>query len=152
MSAGAKPNPFHVLGLPVDATETEIVHRGQELVELAETAEETQLARWAIQELSTHPATRRVHELLEVPDPQYRQEEWERFERRNRRNPVDLDALAEGSPPLRTKDFDLRAILGLLLDDVLSPPPVDLRPAVENPPVPPAAGAPPIEVNDVVFG
>jgi hypothetical protein len=152
MSDGAKPNPFHVLGLPVDATETEVVQRGQELCELAETTEEVQLARWAIQELTTHPATRRVHELLEVPDPRYADEEWKRFERRNRRNPVDLDALAAGSPPLRTKDFDLGAILGLLLDELLSPPAADLRPAVENPPVPLATGAPPIEVNDVVFG
>jgi hypothetical protein len=147
-----RPNPFHVLGLPTGATDEEVVHRGQELCELAESEEDSRLARWAIQELTTHPFTRRLHALLEVPGAEYGEQEWARFERRNRRNPVDLAALADGAPPLRPGDFDLRAVLGLVLDDVLSPPEIDLRPAVEHAPFPPGPGAPPIEVSDVIFG
>jgi hypothetical protein len=152
MSAQARPNPFHVLGLTIDAAAADVVHRGRELTQLAETDEDVQLIRWAIQELSTHPLTRVRHELLEVPDTEYREDDWDRFEQQNRKLPVDLDALTAGAEPLRTTDFDLRAVVGLLLDELLSPQATNIRPAVENAPVTPVLGAPPIEVNDVIFG
>ena len=147
-----RPNPFQVLGLPTDASLDDVVRQGQELCQLAESDEDAQLARWAVQELTTLESTRALHALLEVPGAEYREDEWARFERRNRRNPVDLDALADGSPPLRAKDFNLAPVFGLLLDELLSPPEVDIRPAVEHPPVAPSPGPPPIEVSDVIFG
>lgn len=145
-------NPFHELGLPVDASDADVVSRGQERVELAATDEEAQDARRAMQELTTHPRERARHRLLEVPGTDYRDDSWERFARRNRRNPVDLNALAADARPLRVADFDLRGVVGLLLDDLLTPPTVDIGPAVRNAPEPPAFGPPPIEVNDVIFG
>jgi hypothetical protein len=145
-------NPFHELGLSVDASDADVVSRGQERVELAATDEEAQDARRAVQELTTHPRERARHELLEVPGTDYRDDAWERFAQRNRKNPVDLQALAAGAQPLRVADFDLRGVVGLLLDDLLTPPSVDIGPAVRNAPEPPAFGPPPIEVNDVIFG
>lgn len=148
-----KRNPFHVLGLPTGATREDIVERGQELAELASGDEERHRVLEAQRELITHPATRLRHELLEVPGTAYREREWAAFERRHRKGPVDLKALAASSEPLRREDFDLRAVLALRLDDLLRPPPeADLRPALENPPVRPTCGAPPIEVSDVLFG
>jgi hypothetical protein len=147
-----KRNPFHVLALPTDATTADIVDRGEELTELARTDEERHAAIEAQRELITHPATRLLHEVLEVPDASYRERDRAAFERRNKRNPVDLTALAAGANPLRRTDFNVHAVIGFLLDDLLRPPPVDVRRAVENPPVPPEVGAPPIEVRDVLFG
>lgn len=151
MSNGASANPFHVLGLPITATETEVVRRGQELCALADGDEEVRI-RSAMGELTTHPLTRRRHELLEVPGADYRQEQWERFTRLNRKAPVTAETLADGSTPLRAQDFDLAAVLTLLLDDLLAPSAVDVRPAFEHSPVAPAPGAPPVEANDVIFG
>lgn len=145
-------NPFHELGLPVGASDADVVSRGQERVELAATDEEAQDARRAIQELTTHPRTRARHELFEVPGTDYGDNTWERFTRRHRKNPVDLRALVDGAQSLRANDFDLRGVVALLLDDMLMPPAVDLGPAVRNAPEPPAFGPPPIEVSDVIFG
>lgn len=147
-----KRNPFHALGLPTGATKEEVVRRSEELTQLAQSDEDRQLVIEAQRELITHPSTRLLHEVLEVPDASYREREWAVFERRNKRGPVDLTALAESSTPLSREDFDLRAVLTFLLDDLLRPPEVDIRPAVANPPVLPALGAPPIEVSDVLFG
>ena len=152
MKTDANPNPFHLLGLPVGATEQDIVERLQELSELAETDEERRRFRKAADELVKHPSIRRQHELLEMPGAKYREEQWKAFEHRNKRNPVDLKALAAGASTPRTEDFDLKAIIGLLLDSLLSPPAADIRPAVDNPPVAPGPGASPVELSDVVFG
>lgn len=152
MTTTPSRNPFHELGLAVSATPGEIVRQGEERVELAESDEAARAARRAVTELNTHPRDRARYELLEVPDTDYSDEAWERFARRNRRNPVDLDALAGSAQPLRVTDFDLRAVVGLLLDDLLTPPAVDIGPAVRNAPEPPVFGPPPLEVRDVVFG
>ncbi|MEU4526076.1 hypothetical protein AB0F52_46075 [Amycolatopsis sp. NPDC024027] len=148
MSARAKQNPFHVLRLPREATAAEVGRRENDL---CLRGEDGQLLRWAREELTVHPAVRRVHELLEVPGTDYRDEQGRKFGRPDRPRPVDLAALAAGSPPLRASDFDLGAVVGLLLDELLSPPVADLRPAAA-PPVPPTDGPPPMEVHDVVFG
>jgi hypothetical protein len=152
VSGQSKRNPFHELGLPVDTSVADVVRKGQELVELAATDEEARNARWAMRELTTHPRDRARHELLEVPDTNYQDDVWDRFERRHRRNPVDLDALARDAQPLRSTDFDVRAILGLLLDDLLAPPAADIDLAVRNAPQPQPFGPSPIEVSDVIFG
>lgn len=152
MSNRASPNPFHVLGLPTTATETEVVQRGQELCALADSDEEVLRVRSAMEQLTTEPLTRRRHELLEVPGADYRQEKRERFAQLYRKAPVTAETLTDGSPPLRAKDFDLAAVLTLLLDDLLAPSAVDVRPAIEHSPVAPAPGAPPLETTDVIFG
>jgi hypothetical protein len=147
----AKPNPFHVLRLPIEATKAEIVRRGEELSQFASDAEIVTI-REAVAALITHPDVRRRHELLEVPGARYRTDEWASFERKHRKNPVDLDALAAGSRPLAPADFDPVAIIGLLLDGLLQPSDPDLRPALQHAPVPPGPAGPPLEVRDVLFG
>lgn len=152
MTLQPKRNPFHELGIPVDASDADVVSRGQERVELADSDEAAQDARRAMQELTTHPRERARHELLEVPDTDYRNTAWKRFAQRNRKYPVNPQALADGAQPLRVADFNLRGVVGLLLDDLLTPPDVDLGAAVRNAPEPPAYGPPPMEVRDVIFG
>jgi len=147
-----KRNPFHVLALPTDATKPDIVERSDELADMAPTDDDRHAVIEAQRQLITNPATRLLHEVLEVPDTSYREQDWKVFENRNKRNPVNPTALAAGANPLRRTDFNIQAVIGFLLDDLLRPPPVDVRRAVENPPVPPEMGAPPIEVRDVLFG
>ncbi|GAA1557041.1 hypothetical protein GCM10009678_45070 [Actinomadura kijaniata] len=152
MKNEARPNPFHVLGLSPDADRDTVVARGRELSDLADTEERRALCGWAVRELLGSPGTRRVHELLEVPGAAYRDEEWEDFARRHRRRPANTKALKRAAEELRTADFDLAAILGLVLDGLLEPPPVDLAEGVRAAPVPPGPGDPPLEVTDVLFG
>ena len=145
-------NPFHVLGLPTTATVDEIVARSQELAELAKSDDERRAVVDAQRALITHPAERRAHQLLEVPDTTYRGEQWATFEHHNRRAPVNRAALTADAVPLRRTDLDMHALVTEVLDDLMRPPAVDIRPALENPPVLPAAGTFPIEVRDVLFG
>jgi hypothetical protein len=150
MKANTKPNPFHVLGLPIDASEADIVARGEELCQVADEAELPAI-REAVTDLITHPAARRLHELLEVPGAQYRDDEWAIFAKSHKKPPVDLDTLANAARPLTAANFDLSAIVALVLDGMLSPPTVDLR-ALLHAPVPPGPGGPPVEVSNVLFG
>lgn len=152
MSGQSRRNPFHELGLPLDASAADVVHRGDELVVEAVSDDEARDARRAVQELNTHPRDRARYELLEVPDTDYGNTEWDRFARSNRKNPVDPAALAASGEPLQVNDFDLRAVLGLLLDDLLAAPDVDIEPAVRAAPRPLDFGPPPLEVRDVIFG
>ncbi|WP_410597484.1 hypothetical protein [Amycolatopsis sp. lyj-23] len=145
-------NPFHVLQLPADATGKEIVDRAAEAAELADTDAERHAIAEARRALITHPEVRLRHELLEVPGSGYLERDWEPFEHENRRNPVDFSAMTEGAVPLRRADFDLRAILGLVLDEVLALPEPDVAAALTDPPVRPVWDAPPIEVRHVLFG
>lgn len=147
-----KPNPFKVLKLPTDATNKDIVARGQELCELAETDKQRLLYRDAIQELITHPLTRLEYELFEIPCARYEDSEWERFSREHRRNPIDLSALASEGPPPSLQDFDLEALINLLLDGLLTVQRADIRVAIENPPFNIGCGLPSLEVRDVIFG
>lgn len=152
MSEVSARNPFHELGLPLDASADDVVSQGDERVDLADSDEERRDARRAVRELNTHPRDRARHELLEVPGTDYGNTDWDRFAHRNRRNPIDPAALAASGEPLRVSDFDLRAVLGLLLDDLLAPPDVDIEPAVRAAPRPLELGPPPLEVRDVIFG
>jgi hypothetical protein len=147
-----KQNPFHLLGLPIGATKEDIVDRCAELAELARTDEERHAVLAAQRELITNPADRPRHEVLEVPGARYRDQEWDAFEHRNKRNPVDLKELGVDGVPLRRENFDFHAIIGMVLDDLLVPSANDIRPAVERPPVAPTLGDSPIEVSDVIFG
>ena len=152
MTAIDKPNPFHVLCLPTDAVNDDIVGEGQVLSDLAADDDERLLIRWALEQLLTHPLTRLGYEIFEVPGAQYHDEAWEALVRKNRRNPVDLTAMRRGAEPPGPGDFNLTALLDLSLDGLLTTPPVDVRAAIDEPPVPPGHGAPPLEVAHVVFG
>jgi hypothetical protein len=145
-----RPNPFHVLGLPVDADRETIVERGQEWSDLAETDADRDLYQWAVGELIHDASSRRMHELLEAPGAAYRDDRRARFGRRHRRNPADLRALRAGGTP-RAGDFDLAGVIGVLLDWSLAPPAVDAAEAVRGVPVSPELGDAPLEVADVLF-
>jgi hypothetical protein len=147
-----KPNPFKVLGLPTDAVNKSIVEKGRELKQFAESEEMTQLYRNAIEALITHPATRLEFELFEVPGTKYEDPDWERFIRSFRRNPVDMAALAKEASPLGIGDFNLEAVIGILLDSMLTMNRADIRTAVEHLPYKAGKGMPPLEVRDVIFG
>ena len=147
-----RQNPFHVLGLPTDAGDDDIAERSKELAGLAKTDEERKTVLDARRALITHPDTRRTHELLEAPSTSYRQEEWDTFEHHNRRVPVDRAALEAAAIPLRRTDVDVRALVASVLDELLHPPAVDIRPAIADPPVRPSRGQPPFGVSDVLFG
>ncbi|MFF3573718.1 hypothetical protein ACFYXQ_38770 [Nocardia jiangxiensis] len=145
-------NPFHVLRLPTDATTEMIVQRAAEAAELAESDAGRQAVVEAQRDVITHPATRLRHELLEAPGSDYREPGWEAFEHRHKRNPVDFAAIAEGVMPLRRADFDLPAVLGLAVDEVLATPEPDVPAALADPPLEPVWDAPPVEVRHVLFG
>lgn len=147
-----KPNPFQLLELPTDATKEEIVERGQELCELAETDEQRLLYRWAMEKLITHPSTRLEYELFEIPSTEYEDPEWNRFARTHRKNPVNLTALAKETKHPQLSDFDMAALIGLLLDGLLNVPKGDIRAVLENSPFEAGYGPPPLEVRDVIFG
>ena len=147
-----KPNPFQVLGLPTNVTVKDITDRGKERFELAESEEKELLYRWAIQQLTTHPLTRLEYELFEVPDADYDNEKWDRFARLHGRNPVKIDELLEQSSPPSLDEFDLVALLRLLLDGMLAVPEPDLKAAVDNSPFEPSVGSPPLEICNVIFG
>lgn len=147
-----RPNPFHVLALPVDATIEEVVERAHERAELATSDEERHLVVEAQRDLITNPVTRLSHEVLEVPSTAYRDQEWRVFEHRNRRAPVDRAVLTAAATPLRRTDVDVHALVTAVLDTLLRPPVVDVRAALTDPPVRPTPGEPPFEVSDVLFG
>jgi hypothetical protein len=147
-----RQNPFHVLGLPIDAGDDDIAERSKELAGLAKTDEERKAVLEARRALITHPDTRRTHELTEAPSTSYRHEEWDTFEHHNRRPPIDRAALDAAAVPLRRTDVDVHALVTSVLDELLHPPAVDIRPAVADPPVRPSRGQPPFGVSDVLFG
>lgn len=147
-----KSNPFQVLGLPTDATNQDIVERGQELCKLAESGGRRLLYRLAMEQLITKQETRLEFELHEIPDTKYEDNEWERFTRLNKRNPVNLAALAKEIPPPSVDDFNMPELVMLLLDALLKVPGPDIKTAVDNSPFKPGIGSPPLEVRDVIFG
>jgi len=98
MNARAADNPFHVLGLPVTASAEDIARQYNRLCKAR--PDEQSSFRRAWEELRSNPTARTAHELLEMPDTDYRgrEDDWRSFERKNRRMPVDLVALAAESP------------------------------------------------------
>jgi hypothetical protein len=147
-----KPNPFEVMGLPTSASERDIADRVQELYDLAETDEKRQLYRWAREAIITHPLTRLKYEVFEVPGAEYQHAQWERFEGRYGRNPIDLRALVASAGPPAVADFDLPALIEILLDGLLDVPEPDIAIVVADPPIKAGLGPLPVEVRDVIFG
>ncbi len=144
-------NPFQVLGLPVTATKADIVERHRQLCEVTPEDQHPPFHQ-ARRDLLTNPDERRMHEVLEIPATEYQERErtWRRFEHRHRRAAVDLTALRHSAQGLRLDDVDLAGVIGLLLDELLTLPEVDIHralaevPAYENPQM--------MEIRDVLFG
>ena len=88
-----KPNPFQVLKLPTNVTKKEIVERGRELYDTAETEEQRQLYSWAKEQLLSKPLVRLEYELFEAPETQYEDTERNNFVRKYKRLPISPDAL-----------------------------------------------------------
>lgn len=148
MIATDKPNPFWILRLPVDAGVEQIVAHGQELGETGDEAQRA-LAAWAVDVLTTHPRTRALYELFEMPDTDY-DDAWQRFARRHRRNPA-LSRVV-GEPSSSRDAFDLVALVDALVEDLERVPEPDIALALAGPPVMPGVGPGPLEVWDVLFG
>ena len=146
-----KPNPFQVLGLTTGASKKDIVERGQELYDTADTDEQRQLFRWAKEQLLTNPRTRLEYALFEMPETQYDNPEWEQCIRRYKRNPVRLEALVKDIPPVTLEDFDIAALIQVLLQGLLTVPDADITEAVNGSPFLPRS-KPALEVRDVIFG
>lgn len=147
-----KPNPFHILGLPTDATNEDIVECGQELCELAESKEQALLYRWAIEQLITKPEIRLEHELYEVPSAKYEDADWSLFVRRHKRNPVNLSELIKMSPPPQLEDFNLVNLIQLILNAMMRVEEPDIKPVIGKIFTETNMGTPPLEVRDVIFG
>lgn len=146
-----KPNPFLLLGLPTTATRQEIVERGQELCDLADSESARGLYRWALEQLITNPQRRLEYELFELPDAVYENAEWERFCRIHSRLPNRPDPGGGAAPPT-VADVDLGALMDLVLEDMLQWPEPDPSQAAAFPPFDPGPGPPPLEITDVLFG
>lgn len=140
------PNPFHILQLPISATNEEIVERRRELETGAEPAEQM-LYRWATEELITHPLTHLEHQLFEMPDTRYEDPLIDRFVRAFKRYQARSTASA-AAPELA--DTDIEAIFQQLLAILLTIPEGDLRVAIDNPPFALRQSLP-LGVRDVIF-
>lgn len=147
-----KPNPFQILKLPTDATNEEIVARWEELSLLAKTPEEQHLCQWASEQLITNPATRLEYEIFEAPSALYEDEEWERFLRRHRKNPVTASMLMELAEPITEKDFDFPKLIDIFLDGFLEPPEPDIHTVLMNQPFSLKWESELLEVRHVIFG
>jgi hypothetical protein len=153
MSIHHHSNPFRVLQLPVAAAAELIVQRAEELVgDETRSPDEVYLFRQAREQLLTHPLDRFRHELFEVPDARYTDEDWDQLLREFRRNPVNLAAAVESAPGPSLADFDWAAFLRLVIEEKIHLPANNLVPAVEQPPFAPGYGPTPMEVHDVIFG
>lgn len=152
MIATDKPNPFSVLGLPIGADDEQIVRRGERLADRGPDEMQRQLVAWAVETLLTHPRTRALYELFEMPDTDYEDDErWRQFVKRHSRNPVRIDDAAQ-SPAVAVAAFDLVALLDALIDDLRQLPDPDIARALAAAPVAPSIGPSPLEVRDVMFG
>ncbi|MEV2217807.1 hypothetical protein AB0H86_41355 [Streptomyces sp. NPDC050997] len=145
-AAPGRPNPYHVLGLPVDADQQTVVEHGEDGIKTG-SDEERDLYDWAMRELIGHPHTRLRHALTEPPRTDYRDARWRRFARPYRTAPVDL-----GAPGLVPDDFDVAEIVRQVVRELLRPLPDGAHAVLEDPS--PAADdpEPELEVHDVLFG
>ena len=146
-----KPNPFQVLQLRVDATKREIVERGRELYDTAETEEQRQLYSWAKEQLLSKPSVRLEYELFEAPETQYEDIELDNFMRQYKKLPISPDALLRDAPLLNKDDVDIARLIELLLQDVLTVPEGDINVPLHMSSYKPEP-KPPLEVRDVLFG
>lgn len=144
-------NPFRLLELPTDATAEQIVTAAEERCGSVDEASQP-LYRDALHHLTTHAFARLKHELFEVPGARYTGAQWEAFLKGFRKNPVDPAALSRGVAVPTPSEFDWRALIHLALEERLSVPIIEIKPAVEQPPFAPGLGAAPLEIRDVIFG
>lgn len=147
-----KPNPFQILKLPIHATNEEIVARWEELSLLAKTPEQQHLYQWASEQLITNPATRLEYEIFEVPSSLYEDDEWERFQRKHRKNPITAASLMDLAEPVTEKDFDFAKLIDIFLDGLFAPPEPDISAILLNPPFFPEWDSELLEVRHVIFG
>lgn len=146
-----KPNPFQVLKLPTNVTKKEIVERGRELYDTAETEEQRQLYSWAKEQLLSKPLVRLEYELFEAPETQYEDTERDNFVRKYKKLPISPDALLSGASPLEKEDVNMGELIKLLLEDVLTVPEGDITIPLHLSSFKPEH-KPPLEVRDVLFG
>lgn len=157
-------SPFHVLGVPVDASREQIVERADELARTCGTDEERTLITWAKAELTTDPVLRARYERTEPRGTDYpRQQRWEAFVRDFTRNPVTAQSLtadsdgqdgagADGGSQLRDEDVDLAAAVRILIRRAADAGLDSLDPLFQTIPVNDADGVSRLEIRDVLFG
>ena len=63
-----------------------------------------------------------------------------------------MAALAKETEPGRLEDFNLLALMRLLVDGLLTIPEADIAVVADSSPFLPGYGPPPLEVRDVIFG
>jgi hypothetical protein len=157
-------NPFHVLGLPVDASREQIVARAEELARSSAGDEDRALIAWADRELTTDPVLRARYERTEPRNTDYpRQQRWEDFVRDFTRNPVTTQSLADegsgqgvagdgGGAQLRAEDVDLPAAVRILIRQAADAGLDSLDPLFQTMPANDADGVSRLEIRDVLFG
>lgn len=142
-------NPFEILGVSPRADAREITERAREKAADATTDEEKQTYVRARERLTQHPRTRAVHALLEPPDATYDLGDWGRFERRFRRSPFTIGALARNAPEAWPPDaFNLLPLLDLSAPGIY--PPRDECETVPPVPIPPTDLGPPLSVRELL--
>lgn len=152
MIATDKPNPFALLGLPIDATRADIVARADELYDTTGSKEEGLLFRWAKEQLITNSQARLEYELFEFPDTEYEDTAWENFVRIHRKKPVDSDTLLNEATAPGLDAIDIPGLLRLFLNSLLLPTTeADISVAIDGSPYVPQYKLP-LEVRDVIFG
>lgn len=163
-------NPFHVLGLPVEASREEIVARADELTAGCGSDDERNLIAWAKSELTTDPVLRARYERTEPRGTDYgRQRRWEDFVRDFTGNPVTARSLAGGGDAedgdegrervaegggsrLRAEDVDLPAAMRILIRQAADTALDSIDPLFRTLPADDADGVSRLEIRDVLFG
>lgn len=152
MNPHTADNPFHVLGLPVTASDEDVARQYNRLCKARPDEQSSYRRAW--EELRSNPVTRQAHELLEMPDTDYRgrEDDWRSFERGNRKNPVDLAALAAesfgGGPP----GINVLAFVTAVLDSLLQVPDADITALAAHAARLADGATPPVGIADAVFG
>ena len=146
-----KENPFHVLGIPVNSSDEEIARQYNKLCRSR--PEEQPAFRRAWEQLRSNSRVRQVHEITEMPDTDYsvREKEWRSFERANRKNPVDFADLAAQSPAGPPAEA-VPELVTAALNSALRTTNADIALLAAHAATLPGGTAPPIGIEDVIFG
>ncbi|GAB2917938.1 hypothetical protein GCM10022245_60180 [Streptomyces mayteni] len=162
--SSSKPNPFHVLGLPVSAEDGAVVERYEELALVSGGPDDRALAEWAKDELTGRPETRRLHEVFEPPGADYRGDDLRALVRKYGRSPLPQGVLAQSVETPAPEHFDLAAVMRHWLETrppsgvlgaLPTPDAEDLgirRALIQAPVSLRLTDKPPLEVRDVLFG
>jgi hypothetical protein len=145
-------NPFHELGLRVDATNAQIVERAEELVHTCRDETERDRIVRAKEELITLPLTRAKHERTEPARTDYEQDErWADFVHDHRRAPIPARGVAAGTA-LSPADLDPSAAMRALTRCAIEAEPDEVAPQLRALPTTEFGGVTPMEMRDVLFG